>query len=221
MPRNGGPKPRTKASSAPSTRQRLIEVARALMQERGYNGFSYLDVAAKVGISHVAVHHHFKTKADLGAAAMGDYAKSFAEALTLAEQRHHDAPARIHAFVELFRRVLLVGDRICLCGMLASEYATLPKAVRVEVRAFFELAESWLARVLEEGRRKGEVRLEGDAASTAASLFAGLEGALIAARTFDDASRFQAASAWLVAGLIAGRHAGTASTSAAAPLPAT
>ena len=183
------------------TRERVLGVARTMMQERGYNGFSYADVAAAVGITHVAVHHHFKAKADLGAAAMADYGKTFAEALDEAARNHADAAGRLRSFVDLFRRVLRQGDRVCLCGMLASEYATLPQAVQREVRSFFDRTEAWLAEVLEEGRTRGDLNFAGDARTAAAFLLASLEGALIAARTFGDERRLATAGEWLMAGL--------------------
>lgn len=183
------------------TRERVIEVARSMMQQRGFNGFSYNDVAAAVGVSHVAVHHHFKAKSDLGAAAMADYGRTFTEALTDAERRHPDAAGRLKAFMELFRRVLDEGDRLCLCGMLASEYVTLPESIRAEVRSFFERSEAWLAHVLEDGRERGQLSFDESPKVVAEALLASLEGALISARTFGDARRFVTASEWLVSGL--------------------
>lgn len=194
----------TGSARGTGTRERVIEVARTMMQERGYNGFSYHDVAAAVGVSHVAVHHHFKAKADLGAAAMAEYGKAFAEALAEVSRRHADAGARLRAFVGLFRRVLREGDRICLCGMLASEYTTLPEPVQREVRAFFERTEAWLVGILVDGLASGELRFAGKAAVVAASFLASLEGAMIAARTFGDERRFSAAGEWLVSGLTVG-----------------
>src|SRR5256885_1147502 len=39
--------------------------------------------------------------------------------------------------------------RLCLCGMLASDFATLPKPMKDGVRAFFDANEAWLTRVIE------------------------------------------------------------------------
>lgn len=56
------------------------------MQERGDNGFRYPEVAAPVGMSHVAVHRHFKTSADFGSAAMAGHTASFVERVRTAER---------------------------------------------------------------------------------------------------------------------------------------
>lgn len=71
------PRPKRAPEGTASTRDRVLAVAIGLMQERGYNGFSFQDVAKQVGISHVAVHHHFASKATLAVAAMSAYTVNF------------------------------------------------------------------------------------------------------------------------------------------------
>ena len=49
------------------TATRILDVAEGLVQARGFNGFSYADVASQeVGITKAALHYHFPGKADLG-----------------------------------------------------------------------------------------------------------------------------------------------------------
>ena len=45
---------------------------------------------------------------------------------------------------------------MCLCGMLAADYATLPEPMRERVVRFFDDNEVWLARVLEDGPEGGD-----------------------------------------------------------------
>ena len=47
---------------------------------------------------------------------------------------------------------------MCLCGMLAAEYQTLPEPMRDAVVGFFDDNEAWLERVLEQGREEGTLR---------------------------------------------------------------
>ena len=51
-----------------STRQKLIDSARHFIQTRGYNGFSYADVAEQVQVRKASIHHHFPAKSDLARA---------------------------------------------------------------------------------------------------------------------------------------------------------
>ena len=63
------------------TAARILDVAEQLVQVRGFNGFSYADIAAELQITKAALHYHFASKADLGEALISRYASRFAEAL--------------------------------------------------------------------------------------------------------------------------------------------
>ena len=65
-----------------------------------------------------------------------------------------DAGRRLHAYVKLYSDVL-ADERLCLCGMVAAEYATLPARMQEALRAFFELNEAWVAEQLEPGGAEG------------------------------------------------------------------
>ena len=90
---------------------------------------------------------------------------------------------------------------MCLCGMLAAEYATLPEAMQEELRRFFDANEVWLAAVLDDGRRNGEFRFGGTAKQRARNLVGALEGAMLIARAYDDGRRFQSAAKQILADL--------------------
>ena len=49
--------------------------------------------------------------------------------------------AQLRAYVKLYAEVL-TDERMCLCGMLAAEYATLPAPMQTALRAFFEANEA-------------------------------------------------------------------------------
>ena len=116
------------------TATRILDSAERLVQARGFNGFSYADVAAELGVTKASLHYHFPGKTELGQALMARYAERFAAALEQIEERGPAAPARLEAYADLYGDVLR-GDRLCLCGMLAAEYGTLPDAIRERVIA--------------------------------------------------------------------------------------
>ena len=182
------------------TASRILDVAERLVQVRGFNGFSYADIAAELKITKAALHYHFAGKADLGEALITRYAARFGEAL--AELDVDDGPARtkLDAYAGLYLKVLR-NRTMCLCGMLAAEYQTLPPPMRDAVVRFFDQNESWLERVLQRGRDDGSLRFAGSARDTARMIVGALEGALLIARPYGDVARFQAAAANLLAGL--------------------
>ena len=68
-------------STTTSKVDEILDVAEALVQTRGYNGFSFRDVAAAVGVKSSSVHYHFPTKADLGATLARRYRERFLDKL--------------------------------------------------------------------------------------------------------------------------------------------
>ena len=182
------------------TASRILDVAERLVQVRGFNGFSYADIAAELKITKAALHYHFAGKADLGEALIARYAARFAEALAELDVVDGDARAKLDAYAGLYLKVLR-NRTMCLCGMLAAEYQTLPPPMRDAVVRFFDQNEIWLERVLERGREAGRLRFAGSARDTARMIVGGLEGAMLVARPYGDVARFQVAAANLLAGL--------------------
>jgi TetR/AcrR family transcriptional repressor of nem operon len=182
------------------TRSRILDIAERLVQRRGFNGFSYADVASELGVSKASLHYHFAGKAELGEALIERYAARFAEALDEIDGRGGDAPVKLDAYAALYADVLR-EKRMCLCGMLAADYDTLPKPMRDAVIRFFDDNEVWLTRVLGQGQKEGSLRLGGSAGEAAQALIGGLEGAMLVTRPYGDVARFQATAARLLTGL--------------------
>ena len=181
------------------TATRILDVAERLAQMRGFNGFSYADIAIELGITKAALHYHFATKADLGEALIGRYAARFGEALAAIDANTAAAPTKLQGYAGLYADVLR-NRRMCLCGMLAAEYPTLPGAMQASVVSFFDQNEAWLQEVLEHGRADGSLHFTGPARDAARMIISCLEGAMLVARPYRDFPRFQDAAASLITG---------------------
>jgi TetR/AcrR family transcriptional repressor of nem operon len=186
----------------PDTATRILDVAERLAQVRGFNGFSYADIAAELGITKAALHYHFASKADLGEALIDRYAARFSDALAAIDAAASAPPAKLRGYAELYVDVLR-NQRMCLCGMLAAEYPTLPDAMRASVVSFFDHNETWLRQVLEQGRGDGSLQFSGSTREVARMIISCLEGAMLVTRPYGDIPRFQDAAASLITGLIA------------------
>jgi TetR/AcrR family transcriptional regulator, transcriptional repressor for nem operon len=182
------------------TAERILDVAEELVQIRGFNAFSYADVASELGITPAALHYHFRGKAELGEALIARYAERFAGALAQINREIEGAPAKLDAYADLYAGVLSEG-RMCLCGMLAAEYQTLPGGIRETILTFFNDNETWLVGVLAEGRADGSLHFDGPPAETARAIIGGLEGAMLVARPYGELKRFRESAAALIATL--------------------
>ncbi len=183
------------------TATQILDVAERLAQSRGFNGFSYADIAAELRLTKAALHYHFAGKAELGEALIGRYSARFAAALEGLDTSASGAPAKLEGYANLYLDVLR-DQRMCLCGMLAAEYQTLPQRMRDAVIHFFDANEAWLQGVVDQGQHEGTLSAAGSAQEIARAIVGGLEGAMLVARSYGDVARFQAAMTHLLAGLI-------------------
>jgi TetR/AcrR family transcriptional repressor of nem operon len=190
----------TRAKKELSTAERILDIAERLVQVRGFNSVSYADIAAELGITTASVHYHFPGKAELGQALISRYAGRFSEALSRIDHDLPDGRAKLEAYAGLYADVLR-GKRMCLCGILAAEYQTLPTPMRTAVIGFFNDNQEWLAQVLTQGRRDHTLVFTGAKAEVAQSILSTLEGAMLVARPYGDLVRFNATTRQLLAGL--------------------
>ncbi len=189
-------------SGSADTAGQILDAAERLVQVNGFNGFSYADVAAELSLTTAALHYHFSGKAALGRALIDRYAARFGAALERIDREQPTAPEKLRAYATLYGEVLR-EDRMCLCGMLAAEYQTLPEPMQEAVIGFFDANETWLAWVLKSGVEAGLLSFTGPAEDTARMLVGALEGAMLIARPYRDVARFQATAQQLLATLAA------------------
>ncbi len=177
----------------PDTSQRILDTAERLVQTRGFNGFSYADIAATLGVTKASLHYHFPAKAELGHRLIERYERNFLVALDAIDRTSSSAREKLKRYAQIYADVLR-NNRMCLCGMLAAEYATLPKPMKEEMKHFFDENERWLTAVLKQGQKARELKFSGPAHEVARALVGSLEGAMMLARSFGEVSRFETAA---------------------------
>ena len=161
--------------------ERIVDVAETLIQNVGFNGFSYEDIARIVGIKKPSIHHHFATKAELVTVLTQRYTHRFRELLLQVEASNRNPVERLRAYAQLFEATYATQQRLCLCGMLGAEIDTLPETINAEVKRFFKINLEWLSEIIAAGQQQGLLKLI--PASEMAMLFiASLEGAMVVGR---------------------------------------
>jgi TetR/AcrR family transcriptional repressor of nem operon len=179
------------------TADRALDVAERLVQTRGFNGVSYADIAEELAITKASLHYHFRNKGALGHALISRYSARFAAALGRIDRDVSRSRAKLDAYVELYSAVLR-GDRMCLCGMLAAEYETLPEPMGEAVVAFFRDNEAWLGKVVSDGQTDGSFSLRLTPGEASQMILSGLEGSMLLARTDGGITRFQSSAQRLI-----------------------
>jgi TetR/AcrR family transcriptional repressor of nem operon len=177
-------------SPTADTAERILDLAQRLVQTRGYNAFSYADIASELGVKNAAIHYHFATKDLLGKELIARYRAAFLLRLQDID-RAVDAGRKLRDYAQIYIDVLKQDDRLCLCGMLAADLATLPRPMRDEVRRFFADNERWLASVLSAGKAAGQLRFAGSADAMASLVLDALEGGMLVSRCQGEVARFR------------------------------
>jgi len=189
-------------TTAPPTDRQILDAAQYLMQVRGYNAFSYADIADQVGVRKATIHYHFQSKAELARAVVARYRVETRAMMAALDRETADPRRRIERYIALYEQMVHGGPRICLCAMLSAETPTLPAAVQAEVRGFFVDHEAWLGGVLEAAASAGALCRSGPNEGEARLLLAGIDGAMLAARVHGDPARFDAVTRRLLAAVL-------------------
>ncbi|PWB95599.1 TetR/AcrR family transcriptional regulator [Methylosinus sporium] len=167
------------------TAARILDSAEERLCRYGYNGVSFRDIAADVGVKSASVHYFFPTKPALVAAVARRYADLCVE--ELGDPLTRTPVEAVGMLAEMFRRTVAEKKRMCLFGMLAAEVGGLPSEVGAEARRFFAETLAWL-----------RVALRGDAAE-AEAILAAFEGGVLLARAMDDPAMLEKATARMAA----------------------
>jgi len=158
------------------TKQNILDIGETLIQQLGYNAFSYMDISRAVGIKKASIHHHFPKKEDLGAAIIEQHLRKLQIELQRLEAEKHTAKRKL---VKAYRLILSITyddeQKMCLGGMLASDMHTLPPIMKVKLKAFFDSLINWISQV---------VGIENNGREIAFQLASMIEGVLLLGRIY-------------------------------------
>jgi TetR/AcrR family transcriptional repressor of nem operon len=175
------------------TAQRILDTAQTLIVERGYNGFSYADIAEVVKVSKASIHFHFSTKAVLVEQLVRRYRADVLGNLGQLAAQVAPAQQRLAHYAGYWENCIRTNTSpYCMGAMLASELPTLPAEIQVEVRAFFQDMHGWLASTITDGVAQQALVVSRDVALEARSFLGVVHGAMLDARVFGDAATFAA-----------------------------
>lgn len=186
------------------TADRIVGEAHRLIVTHGFNGFSYADIAATIGIRKASIHHHFATKGDLAVAVVErsrTLIQSQVDALAAAEP---DAVEQLSGYIHYWERCIADDSApFCVAAMLAAELPSLPHDVAAAVTAHFLTLHDWLTRIFELGVRQGRLTLNGASEDEADAFLSAVHGAMLTARAFGQPGRFASVMDAMLARLLA------------------
>jgi TetR/AcrR family transcriptional repressor of nem operon len=171
----------------------IMDAAERRMQQGGFDGFSFREIAADVGIKSSSVHYHFPTKEDLAAAVIRRWAEYTSE---LIDKELEKDPDPVRVWTKAFRGTAFSEAHMCPCTVLGAASQDLPEQVAKEVKGFFKMCQDKLV-------------AEGLSPSKAAEVLSTITGALVIANALGDTAEYDRATRDLLrhrAPALADRH---------------
>ena len=180
------------------THSLLLDLAETLIRKRGYDGFSYADIASDAGIRKASIHYHFPTKPDLGLAVLDRYKERLIRRLGDIGRKSRTGGQAVTEVIELYRPAEDAPDLSCLCVVLSGETLSISdQMVEALDRSNREVITA-IEGMLITGRRDRSISVGGDPSLEAMAILAQLQGAQLLARTGRDPEIFDEAVSTLV-----------------------
>ena len=156
----------------------ISDLALSLIQSRSYSAISYRDLSEHLGISKAAIHHHFPSKESLGVAAAERYHEQVKSLLMRSANQSDDPWKQFEGYLEMVDGIIETEDRICAAGSVQADYKDVPASVRDEMAVLIRFVISWIAEVIEAGRKQGTMDFPGKSSDQAIYIFTAVQGAL-------------------------------------------
>lgn len=164
-------------SSKKNTKHEIMCRAKQLLLSRGFNGFSYKDIAQKLGIKNAAIHYHFPCKADLGRSLIEDQLLAFRQRVAQAKAANTSNKMQVEAYFRWIKDSHENPGNLCHIGAVVADFDQLTEDMRKLCSQLIEEFQAWLADTLERGRELGEFKFSGDASAKAIDIIASIQGA--------------------------------------------
>ena len=170
LPRGNRRPGRPPAAKADETRQRIIQAARLVFSERGYDGATFQAIAARADLTRPAINHYFSSKRALYREVLNDTNEFVIGAGIKQAQRETTLAAQLTAFISEATRANSknpAGSAFLVSGVLESQrHPDLTETDNDSVR----ISREFLLRIIDEAIERGEIVADVDASVLAEAL---------------------------------------------------
>jgi len=174
---------------ATATRERILDSAADLFNQRGYWGTSLSDLLAATGLEKGGLYHHFGSKEALALEAFDHAVDRLRVRIRESLAPHREAVPRLHAaidnYVAFVERPPVAGGCPLLNTAVESD-DTHPALRERAAAAMTELVDDTFGRILTRGVERGELAADLDVEGTAALFVAAIEGGIMLSKLYGD-----------------------------------
>lgn len=175
------------------TRDKIIEAARDLFLNQGYNSTGLSQITQHAGVKSGSLYYFFPTKEDLLIAVLDFYKANIYEGLLkFTYERINDPLERVFGILDGYRQMLLMTnfEMGCPIGNLVLEVTNSHPGARPLMNANFD---QWVDAIEECFRNSGKLPDTVDLRDLAVFTLTTMEGAVMLARSYRDIAPFDQA----------------------------
>src|SRR5258708_36001863 len=118
-----------------NSKRTILNLAESLLQDKGFNGFSYAHIASELGVKNAAIHYHFPTKEALSIAVIQRYRERFKLWINNARIKDLSYTQKLNWFSSIYNDMRADEGKVCLLGSRAAEFNSIPAGLHAEVPA--------------------------------------------------------------------------------------
>lgn len=175
------------------TKEALLDHAQELVQRLGANAMSYNDLSQAVGIRKASIHYHFPKKEDLIKALVQRCGCVYGEQYRDIVDSDASCSEKLHRLASVFEQGVR-DDKLCLIGMLSTEYASLNESIQEALKATVVSTSKIFEKAFKQGVEEGVLRGKPNTYDLAYGFLSFLMGAQIIARCAQNPKAFKKAA---------------------------
>lgn len=160
-----------------TTFDKILNLTNTLIQQRGFLGFSYVDLEKGIGIRKASIHHYFPGKDDLGLAYC-KYKTEVFDKLNIGLKKIPQGAQRFKGYLDAFAGC---AEREEMCGiyaMLSDSHQFSPN-LQLAVSQLAQMEILILKEILASGQQNGEISPISSPDELAVIVCSSLKGALM------------------------------------------
>ncbi len=165
-----------------------MDRAAQLFSRKGFHGTSMEDIAQAAGLTKGAIYSHFDSKEAICYTVLEQAGRMIQDKVSPYVRSQANACDQLLAMIRGYRSY--AADRVfeggCLILNLAIEMDDINEGLKRELAALIMSWRRWIMRIVEEGKRRKEIRDEADSDQLATMIISSLQGAMIQFKIFSD-----------------------------------
>jgi TetR/AcrR family transcriptional repressor of nem operon len=118
-----------------NSKRTILNLAESLLQDKGFNGFSYADIASELGVKNAAIHYHFASKETLGIAVIQRYRERFKLWINNARVKDLSSEEKLDWFFSIYSDFRADNGKVCLVGSLEVEFNSILRGCGRKLKA--------------------------------------------------------------------------------------